>query len=193
MRCDLVSRILHAARIAGAEMKRNGPIVITGFMGCGKSKVARALALRRNVVLVDLDYWITRRVGRSPAQLINEEGERAFREIETNALRELLQSGEAGVIALGGGAWIEEANRELIEQFSCTSIWLDTPFEICWERIAASEEDRPLGRTREEAQARYDRRKPIYELATVHITVHSEEHVDDLISLIEVQLDTDER
>ena len=172
-------------------MKRNGPIVITGFMGCGKSKVARELAARRNVVIVDLDDLITRRVGRSPAQLINDDGERAFREVETNALRELLRSGGAGVIALGGGAWIEEANRALIDQFSCTSIWLDTPFEICWERIAASEEDRPLGRTREEAQARYDRRKPIYKLATVHITVSSEERVDDLVSLIEVQLNAD--
>jgi len=174
-------------------MKRNGPIVITGFMGCGKSKVARELALRRNVVMVDLDDWITRRVGRNPAQLINEAGEPAFRGIETNALRELLQSGEAGVIALGGGAWIEGANRELIDQFSCTSVWLDTPFEICWERIVASEEDRPLGRTREEAQARYDRRKPIYELAMVHIALSSEASGDNLISLIEAQLNADER
>ena len=158
-------------------MKPRGPIVITGFMGCGKSNAARALAFNRNVVMVDLDHWITRRTGRNPAQLINEEGERAFRVIETNALRELLESGEAGVIALGGGAWIEEANRELIDQYGCTSIWLDTPFEICWERIAASEEDRPLGRTREEAQARYDRRKPIYALAQLRI-----QSLDDLLT-----------
>jgi len=169
-------------------MKRNGPIVITGFMGCGKSRVARELAFRLNVVMVDLDVWITKNVGRSPAELISEDGERAFREIETNALRELLQSGEAGVIALGGGAWIEEANRELIEQFSCTSIWLDTPFEICWERIAVSEEDRPLGRTREEAQARYDRRKPIYALAHLHTPVSIDHTVGDLISTIEIKL-----
>ena len=173
-------------------MKRNGPIVITGFMGCGKSKVARELALRRNVVMVDLDEWITRHGGRSPAELINEDGEPAFRTVETNALRELLQSGEAGVIALGGGAWIEAANRELIDRYGCTSVWLDTPFEICWERIAASEEDRPLGRTREEAQARYDRRKPTYKLATVHITASAEVSIAHLVALIEAQLDTDE-
>ena len=171
-------------------MKQSGPIVITGFMGCGKSKVARALALRRNVVMVDLDDWITRGVGRSPAELINEEGEPAFRAIETNALRELLQSGEAGVIALGGGAWIEKTVRDLIDQFGCTSIWLDTPFEICWERITASEEDRPLGRTREEAEARYDRRKPIYELAMIHITVNYGEDVEHLVSLINLAADS---
>ena len=156
-------------------MKPHGPIVITGFMGCGKSKVARGLAVRRNVLMVDLDDWITRRVGRNPA----------VREIETNALRDLLRSGGAGVIALGGGAWIEEANRELIDQFSCTTIWLDTPFEICWERIAASEEDRPLGRTREEAKARYERRKPVYALAQLHIAA------DDPVSTIEKCLTTD--
>jgi len=167
---------------------RSGPIVITGFMGCGKSKVAQELAVRRNVAMVDLDDWITARVGRSPAQLITEDGETAFREIESNALRELLQANEAGVIALGGGAWIEKQNRDLIDQFSCTSVWLDTPFTICWERITTSEEDRPLGRTREEAQARYDLRKQFYELAMVHITVSSEDPVDHLVSLIEAQL-----
>lgn len=170
-------------------MKRTGPIVITGFMGCGKSKVARELARRRDVAMVDLDDWIIARVGRSPAQLINEDGERAFREIETNALRELLQSGGAGVIALGGGAWIEEANRDLIEQYRCLTVWLDTPFEICWERIAASEEDRPLGRTREEAEARYNLRKPIYAMAQLHIPVT--QNIDELMLTIGKCLTTD--
>jgi shikimate kinase len=167
---------------------RSGPIVITGFMGCGKSKVAQELAVRRNVAMVDLDDWITARVGRSPAQLITEDGEAAFREIESNALRELLQANEAGVIALGGGAWFEKQNRDLIDQFNCTSVWLDTPFAICWERIATSEDDRPLGRTREEAQARYDLRKQFYELAMVHITVSSEDRVDHLVPLIEASI-----
>ena len=165
-------------------MKQRGPIVITGFMGCGKSKVARELALRRNIVMVDLDAWITARVGRSPAQLINEDGERAFREIETTALRELLQSGEASVIALGGGAWIEKVNRDLIDQYDCTTIWLDTPFEICWERIAASGEDRPLGRTREQALTLYERRRPIYQLASIHIAVRNDETMDSLLRQI---------
>ena len=185
MRRGLVSRVFHASGIGSAEMRRPGPIVITGFMGCGKSKVARELALRRNVAMVDLDEWITARVGRNPAQLITEDGESAFREIESNALRDLLRAGEAGVIALGGGAWIEKANRDLIDEYGCTSIWLDTPFAICWERIAASEEDRPLGRTREEAEARYDRRKPIYSLAHLHIPVNANQTLDDLISTIE--------
>jgi shikimate kinase len=167
---------------------RAGPIVITGFMGCGKSKVAQELARSRNVAMVDLDEWITAHAGRSPAQLITEDGEPAFREIESNALRDLLQAREAGVIALGGGAWIEKVNRDLIDEHGCTSVWLDTPFEICWERIAASEEDRPLGRTREEARARYDLRKPIYALAHLHIPVSPDQTLDDLVRILAADL-----
>ena len=52
-------------------MKLEGPIVITGFMGCGKSKIARALARRLDVPVVDLDDIITARQGRTPAQLMD--------------------------------------------------------------------------------------------------------------------------
>lgn len=172
-------------------MKRPGPIVITGFMGCGKSNVARELARRRDAVMVDLDEWIMAREGRSPAQIITEDGERVFRTIESNALREVLERDGAGVIALGGGAWIEEPNRDLIDQHKCTSVWLDVPFEVCWARIVTAGEDRPLGRTREQAEALYDRRKPVYEIAKIHIPACSGETVDDLVSRIEVQIKKD--
>ena len=157
------------------------PIVITGFMGCGKSKVAREIARRLNVAMVDLDERITERAGRSPAQLIVEDGEAAFRAVETNTLSDVLESGEARVVALGGGAWIQEANRDLIARYNCLSVWLDTPFDLCWARIEASDEVRPLGRTREQALARYEQRRPIYQLADVHFTIR-EENLEELIS-----------
>lgn len=160
------------------------PIVITGFMGCGKSKVARALARRLDVPVIDLDDVITAREGRTPAQLITEEGEHAFREIESNTLRETLESISAGVIALGGGAWIEETNRDLIAQRGCLSIWLDVPFEVCWGRIKASEEDRPLGRTREQALKLYNHRKPVYQLADIHLQRMTDENLENFISRI---------
>jgi shikimate kinase len=166
-------------------------LVITGFMGCGKTRIARELAKRLNLELIDLDHRITNREGRSPAQLINEEGEASFRSIESDVLRELLASSDRCVIALGGGAWIEERNRDLIERYSFTSIWLDAPFEVCWARIKASDEERPLGKTRAEAQARYDRRRPIYALARVHIPVRAEEDIEARLSLIQDHLATD--
>ena len=157
-------------------------------MGCGKSKIARALARHLDLTMVDLDDSITARTGRTPAQLIDEDGERAFRAIETDTLRDVLHARAAGVIALGGGAWIEAANRELIERYGCDSIWLDVPFDVCWSRIESAGEDRPLGRTKAQAHALYERRRPVYELATTHIQIAGDEDLDDLISLIRVKL-----
>lgn len=152
-------------------------------MGCGKTRVARELARRLDVVMIDLDDQITKRIGRTPAQLIVEEGEPKFRAIEFDTLRHVLQIGEAKVIALGGGAWIQEANRRLLDQHSCLSVWLDAPFEMCWTRISASQEDRPLGRTREQALTLFEQRRPVYELANTHIAIR-EENFEDLISRI---------
>jgi len=181
----LISRILSVTGITREKMR---PIVITGFMGCGKSKIARALARRLDIPVIDLDDVITARQGRTPAQLITEEGEPAFREIESNTLRETLKI-PAGVIALGGGAWIEKTNRDLIDQRGCLSIWLDVPFALCWSRIEASEEDRPLGRTRKQAQALYERRKPIYQLADIHVQRMANENLEDFISRISLAAD----
>ena len=152
-------------------------------MGCGKTKVARELAGRLDTVMVDLDDEITERTGRSPAQLIVEDGEPAFRAVETETLRHVLQEGKARVIALGGGAWIQEANRQLVDQYSCDSVWLDAPFEMCWTRIEASQEDRPLGRTRDQALILYEQRRPVYQLAKFRIPI-GEENFEELVSRI---------
>lgn len=157
--------------------------MITGFMGCGKSRAARELAHRLNVPMVDLDEQITAHVGRSPAQLIVEDGEAAFRAVETEALRHVLQGGAARVIALGGGAWIQEMNRELVAQYDCLSVWLDVPFETCWARIEAAKEDRPLGRTMDQAFTLYQQRRPVYQLARLHIAA-GDESCDEFVSRI---------
>ena len=159
-------------------------IVITGFMGSGKTRLARELARRLNLKMIDLDDRVTEREGRSPAQLIVDEGEEAFRLIESDVLRELLQTDSTCVIALGGGAWIVDANRQLIDEYGCLSVWLDVPFEVCWSRIETSEEDRPLGRTRQQAQTRYDQRKPVYQLAKIHVEVTGEVDLDSVIARI---------
>lgn len=169
-------------------MKPRGPIVITGFMGCGKSSVARELARRLNMSMLDLDETITERQGRSAARIIIEDGEPAFRAIESGVLRDLLQTKAAAVIALGGGAWIEETNRALIDRYGCTTIWLDAPFEVCWSRIEASEEVRPLGKTKEKAQSLYDHRRAVYQLAGVHFAITAAETFDDLVSRLANQI-----
>src|SRR5437773_404462 len=105
-------------------------IVIVGFMGCGKTTVAKTLARQMGCTMIDLDSFITEREGRSPAEIIAQDGESLFREIETRALGDALENGDSRVIALGGGAWTVEANRALIARHDCSSVWLDASFEL---------------------------------------------------------------
>ena len=144
-------------------------IVITGFMGSGKSTVARALAQLLRYEMLDLDDVIESAQGRSARQIIEADGEPRFRELEQEALRTLLQTSGKSVIALGGGAWISEANRRAIREHGATSVWLDAPFSLCWKRITAAAEQRPLARNETEAFQLFSSRTSCYELADRHI------------------------
>jgi shikimate kinase len=147
-------------------------IVIVGFMGCGKTTVAGALAQRLGCATVDLDSFITDREGRSPAHIIQEDGEPAFREVETRALQVVLQKNAPSVIALGGGAWTIEANRALVAYHDCRSVWLDAPFEVCWERILSSSNTiRPMAPDRDSARKLYNSRRRSYGLTELRIEV----------------------
>ncbi len=147
---------------------QNALIVITGFMGSGKSTVARALALRLDSQMIDLDGEILKQEERSAKQIIEEDGEPAFREIETRVLRDVLQNNATGVIALGGGAWTVPGNRELITSAGGISVWLDAPFNLCWQRIVDSLVDgndgRPLAPNEQAALGLYTERRAVLRL-----------------------------
>ena len=145
-------------------------IVIVGFMGCGKTTVAKTLARQMGCTMIDLDSFITEREGRSPAEIIAQDGEPSFRSVETRALGDALENGDPRVIALGGGAWTIEANRALIARHDCLSVWLDAPFELCWERITANPNTiRPLAPNRESAQELHQSRQASYLLAQLRV------------------------
>ena len=155
-------------------------VVITGFMAAGKTTVARALASRLGCRVLDTDDLVRERTGCTPAEIIDAEGEARFRELESAALRDALADGPpaAAVIALGGGAWSVEANRELINARGCLTVWLDAPYELCRRRLddaaraaAANAPDRPNARDPERARALYDARRPDYALAARRVEV----------------------
>ena len=156
-------------------------IVILGFMACGKTTVGEELARQLKCGFVDLDSFISSREGRSPAEIITQDGQAAFRELETLALRDVLQDPQAHVIALGGGTWMIAANRTMLALFDCITVWLDTPFEICWERIASSATSRPLAPDRETAKRRYDERRDFYALAERRIEVKDGDSVERVV------------
>jgi shikimate kinase len=165
------------------EMTR--PIVILGFMGCGKTTVGQALARKLDVDFIDLDSQITKNERRSPAQIIEANGEAAFREVETRALADVLRNHQAAVIALGGGAWTIPANRTLVALHDCYTVWLDTPFETCWQRISENTAAvRPLAPDQQTARSRYESRRPLYALADQLLSVSVNDSVEKIVEEI---------
>jgi shikimate kinase len=161
-------------------------IVLTGFMGAGKTTVACALAARFGCAMLDLDDCIVERVGRSIEAIIDMDGEARFRQVETEVLRNILKDNDAArVIALGGGTWTIAANRALIATHDCLTVWLDAPFELCWQRIANMPgTSRPLARDRDHAQALYQARRAAYELAACHVYINLERSAENVAAEI---------
>lgn len=158
----------------------NQQIVIIGFMGTGKTTVASELARKLNCRAIDLDDLITQREKRGPKEIIQQEGEEAFRSIETKTLREVLVAAAGRVVAVGGGAWTIGENRKMIAEHGAFTVWLDAPFELCWKRIAAGREARPLARSREMARKLYAERRPVYESADARVIVTENASVEEI-------------
>ncbi len=122
----------------------DAPIFLVGFMGAGKTTVGRALARQLHYDFFDLDDLIAVATGKSVQQIFAEQGETAFRTHESNAMkcfRDMVRS----VVALGGGAYVSEKNRNSLRAIGKT-VWLDCPLEVCLERIRGNKSRPLLGR-----------------------------------------------
>ena len=142
-------------------------VVLIGFMGAGKTTVGRELARMLNRSFYDLDPLIEARAGKSIASVFAEQGEAAFRKLESQSLRELLESfeDELAVIALGGGAFAQETNRQLIRDHSLTVVFLDVALDEALRRCASAPGARPLMSAPEQATLLYEERLPFYRTA----------------------------
>ena len=155
-------------------------IIIAGFMGSGKTTVATALAKLLGCAAVDLDEAIQYAERRSPGQIIENDGERRFREIESRVLTQVLEDKRNQVIALGGGTWAFATNREEIAKHDASTVWLQAPFGLCWNRIKASVAERPLAPNEAEALTLFNQRLASYALADLQIEVKEGKSADEL-------------
>jgi shikimate kinase len=159
-------------------------IFLVGFMGAGKTTVGQALAEAMGWQFVDLDPLIERREGQTIREIFETRGEPEFRRIEREAIAACREMSKA-VIALGGGAYITEANRALLREIGVT-VWLDCPLEICLRRISG-DAARPLLRSREEMRELFERRRPAYALADLIVETGDRPPVDlaaEILSLL---------
>ena len=152
------------------EMKN---IVFVGMPGCGKSTVGNAVAKKLGRTFKDADEEVLIFSGKTPAEIITNEGEASFRKVETEVLKELCKQ-SASVISSGGGCVTVDENFDIIRQ-NAVVIWVKRPLEDL------STEGRPLSKSLEELKNMYELRAPKYEKIS-DITIKNNRNLDDVVS-----------
>lgn len=151
--------------------------VLLGFMGAGKSTIARGL----DPDFVDMDALLEDRLGMSIARFFEEKGEAAFRQLEEEILADLLKTDK--VISTGGGIVISPRNRALLKQ-NPDNIYLKADFETLYKRISADKDNqRPLflKNSKENLAMIFKERQAWYEEVASQIVDVSNLNPDDII------------
>jgi len=111
-------------------------IFLIGYRGTGKSTVARLLADRLGIEAIDADAELERRAGKTIRTMFAEDGERAFRDLESTLLAEFGDRDDV-VIATGGGVILRPENRAILK--TGRVVWLTAPAEVLWRRMCGDE------------------------------------------------------
>jgi len=164
---------------------RADKIYLVGFMGAGKSTVARALGKRLDWKVEDIDTLIERAERRDIPTIFREAGEAYFRAREREALITLLPE-RGAIVASGGGTFAEAANRELMLRDGAV-IWLDAPLSTVLQRVP-SDGRRPLAADRLGMEQLYNQRLAAYRQAHLRVDAGRgsvEELVDHILEWVE--------
>src|SRR5271163_4243143 len=170
---------------APASLRR---LVLTGFMGAGKTTVGRLLAAQLGWSFLDLDAHLEARAGVSVPEIFALHGETHFRSLESSALASALGRSQV-VLALGGGTPEILTNRLLLELSSATAtVFLDAPFPTLFDRCVLQEIARPVLADPALAEARFRERQPLYRRLARHTVdtanLTPEDAVQELLSAL---------
>ena len=165
-------------------------LVLLGYMGCGKSAISKTICEQLNYLRIDLDDYMEEKESKTIAEIFSTQGEIYFRKLETNCLKELLNSEDNFVLSLGGGTPCFGNNMELINQKS-TSIYLSASIRVLTQRLLPEKNKRPLiARIKNEELQTFIgkhlfKRRAFYLQAKITITVdnkHVKEIAKEIIS-----------
>ena len=171
------------------KLKRTPGLYLVGFMASGKTTVGYALADEIGWPFVDIDSEIEQREGQAISQIFRERGESEFREIESSVICshvDRIEAGQPCVVALGGGAFIQPRNWELIENNGVT-IWLDCPIERVRQRLG-DDTTRPLAANRNGLGQLFDDRRLLYARADYRIDVDTDEVPEIVQRILELPI-----
>jgi len=159
-------------------------IVLIGFMGAGKSAVAKQLAESLSLTLVEMDSEILKRSGRANiTEIFEQDGETHFRALEANVAKDLV-SAQNVIISCGGGVVMNEVNMQALSQ-SASVIFLDASLETIQARLVDAD-DRPLMRDKTQFEPLFNLRQPLYR-RFAHRTVHTDRQTPEQVVAIILQ------
>ena len=165
-------------------MKDN--IILIGFMGCGKSSVGIRLSYQLRRTMIDTDKWIEQRQKKTISQIFQESGEEAFRQMETDCLKELIRTADRQIISVGGGLPMREENHELLKELGRVFYLKVTP-ETVYERVK-NDTTRPLLQVEdsmERIRTLMEKRASVYEACADVILEASDLTLEEITEKIE--------
>ncbi|WP_057882948.1 shikimate kinase [Tsuneonella troitsensis] len=176
---------LSDAAIGRIAARIDRPVALVGLMGVGKSTVGRKLAALIGADFVDADEAIEEAAGMTVSEMFERFGEAHFRDGERRVIARLIDEGH-GVIATGGGAFVNDETRALLIG-RAIAVWIDCPIDILVERTARRD-TRPLlkaGDPGEILRRLHRERAGFYAEAPIHVTSAPGPHLDTALHIIE--------
>ncbi|MBX7492810.1 shikimate kinase [Qipengyuania sp. 1NDW9] len=161
------------------------PLVLVGLMGVGKSTIGRRLAGALGRSFVDADEEIERAANRSVGEIFEAHGEAYFRDGERRVIARLMEEGH-GVIATGGGAFVDDETRALVLE-NGLAIWLDCDLDTLVERTSRKD-TRPLLKTGDPREILFnlkEQRGPAYSQAQIHVVTDDGPHEATVARILE--------
>lgn len=165
-------------------MKDN--IILIGFMGCGKSSVGIKLSYRLKRTIIDTDKWIEKKQKMTVSDIFARDGEAAFRQMETDCLKELIEIADGQIISVGGGLPMKEENHALLKELGRV-IYLKITPEAVYERLKG-DTTRPLLQVEDPMQRISELlayRGPVYEKCADVIIEVSDKSFEEILEQIE--------
>ena len=177
------------------EEQKKKNLILIGFMGCGKTSVGIKLSYRLQKTFLDTDKQIERKAGKSISEIFAQDGEAAFRQMETDYLGELLEKTDAAgqILSVGGGTPVREENRKLLKRLGMV-IYLKASPEVIYERLKG-DTTRPLLQTNDPMERITElmvAREAAYEAAADFVLLVDgkslEEIVDEIQKIVKANL-----
>ena len=119
-------------------------IILLGYMGCGKSTIAKLLANLTSISYLDLDEIIEKQENSSVKKLFSDKGEIYFRKLEHQIFASLIHNQDSFILSLGGGTPCYSNNHEFLNAANVISIYLNASVDTLYERLLFNSEQRPL-------------------------------------------------